>query len=43
VTITSNVVGCPWEEVQVGMPVEVVFREVSAEATLPQFRPARTG
>jgi uncharacterized protein len=42
VTITSNVVGCPWEAVQVGMPVEVVFNAVSAEATLPQFRPAET-
>jgi uncharacterized protein len=40
VTITSNVVGCPWEEVRVGMPVVVVFNAVSAEATLPQFRPA---
>jgi uncharacterized protein len=40
VTLTSNVVGCPADEVAVGMPVEVVFTEISAEATLPQFRPA---
>jgi uncharacterized protein len=40
VAITSNVVDCPWEAVTVGMPVEVVFNDVSAEATLPQFRPA---
>ena len=37
--ISSNIVGCPWEDVKVGMPVEVVFNDVSAEATLPQFRP----
>ena len=42
VAITSNVVGCPWELVQVGMPVEVVFTELTSEATLPQFRPAAT-
>jgi uncharacterized OB-fold protein len=40
VNITSNVVGCPWEEVKVGMPVEVVFNDLSSDATLPQFRPA---
>ncbi len=40
VDITSNVVGIPWEDVKVGMPVEVVFHDMSAEATLPQFRPA---
>ncbi len=39
VTLTSNVVGCPAEQVVVGMPVEVVFTAISAEATLPQFRP----
>lgn len=36
----SNVVGCPFEEVEVGMPVEVVWDE-SGEATLPHFRPRR--
>ncbi|HLH22964.1 MAG TPA: Zn-ribbon domain-containing OB-fold protein [Chloroflexota bacterium] len=43
VTITSNVVGCPWEAVAVGMPVEVVFTAISTEAMLPQFRPAAQG
>jgi uncharacterized OB-fold protein len=42
VTITSNVVDCPWEDVRVGMPVSVVFRAISAEATLPQFRPVQS-
>ena len=40
VDIMSNVGGCPWEDVRVGMPVQVVFEDVSAEATLPKFRPA---
>ena len=40
VNIMSNVVGCPWADVKVGMRVEVVFNDVSAEATLPQFRSA---
>jgi uncharacterized OB-fold protein len=38
----SNVVGCPVGEIAVGMPVEVVFEDVSADVTLPKFRP-RTG
>jgi uncharacterized OB-fold protein len=41
VLFQSNLIGCPWEEVKVGMPVEVVFNDVTPEATLPMFRPAR--
>jgi uncharacterized OB-fold protein len=37
--ITSNLVGCPPEAITVGMPVEVVFEQVSPEVTLPKFRP----
>lgn len=40
VRITSNVVGCPWEEVRVGMPVRVFFEDVTPEFALPKFRPA---
>jgi hypothetical protein len=39
--LISNVVGCAPDEVRVGMPVEVVFEELSAEVTLPKFRPLR--
>lgn len=39
VEICSNVIGCPWEEVKVGMAVRVVFDDVTAEVTLPKFRP----
>ena len=36
----SNVVGCPTGEVRIGMPVEVVFEDLTSEVTLPKFRPA---
>ncbi|MGH7771962.1 MAG: Zn-ribbon domain-containing OB-fold protein [Candidatus Binatia bacterium] len=40
VRMVSNVVGCPPEEVQIGLPVEVVFEDLG-EYTLPKFRPVR--
>ena len=40
VRLMSNVIGCPWEDVRVGMPVRVVFEDVTPEMTLPKFRPA---
>lgn len=39
VRLTSNVIGCPWQDVRVGMPVRVVFEDVTPEFTLPKFRP----
>lgn len=39
VNLMSNVVGCPWEDVAVGMGVQVVFNDLSSEISLPQFRP----
>jgi uncharacterized protein len=39
VRITSNVIDCPWEDVKVGMPVEVIFEDVTEDVTLPKFRP----
>ena len=36
----SNVVGCKPEEVRMDMPVEVTFEDVSAELTVPRFKPA---
>jgi uncharacterized OB-fold protein len=38
VRLLSNVIDCPVEEVEVGMPVEVVFEDRSPEATVPLFR-----
>ena len=37
--LMTNVVGCPPDAVEVGMPVEVVFEDVTPEITLPKFRP----
>ena len=41
--LISNVVGCPVGEVTIGLPVEVVFEDVSGEVTLPMFRPRPGG
>jgi uncharacterized protein len=40
VHIVSNVIGCPWEEVTVGMPVKAVFEDVTPEVTLAKFKAA---
>jgi uncharacterized OB-fold protein len=37
--MTTNIVGCPNEAIQVGMPVDVVFDDVSANVSVPKFRP----
>ena len=42
VRLMTNVVGCPLEEVRIGLPVEVVFEAVTPEVTLPKFRPVRS-
>jgi uncharacterized OB-fold protein len=34
----SNVIGCSPEEVMIGADVEVVFREITNELTLPMFQ-----
>jgi uncharacterized protein len=35
----TNIVGCPPEEVKIGMPLEVVFEDWSDTISIPQFRP----
>jgi len=40
VTMISNLVGVPWEQVKVGTPVEVFFEKATDDFTLPKFRPA---
>jgi len=37
--LLSNVVGCKPDEVRCDMPVEVTFEDITAEITLPKFRP----
>ncbi len=39
VRMMSNVVGCDHRDVYIGMPVDVIFDDVSEEITLPKFRP----
>lgn len=36
----SNLVDCPPEAIEIGMPLEVSFRAMSDEISLPLFRPA---
>lgn len=38
--LVTGITGCPPEQVSVGMPVTVVFRQVTGEVTLPWFEPA---
>jgi len=37
----TNLVECASEDLEIGMPVEVQFRRMSDEITLPLFRPTR--
>jgi uncharacterized protein len=39
--LITGITGCPPAEVRAGMPVRVVFREVTDGVTLPYFEPAR--
>lgn len=41
VRLTTNVVGCPIDEVEIGMKVEVCFEELEEGVFLPLFQPAR--
>ena len=38
--LASNVIGCDPGEVKVGMPLEIVFQDITEEFTLPMFKPA---
>lgn len=37
--ILSNIVGIRPDQIRIGMPVEVVFEQISDEITLPKFKP----
>lgn len=39
VRMATNIVGCDPHAIEARMPVEVVFDDVTAEITLPRFRP----
>lgn len=38
----TNILNCPYDQVEVDMPVEVVWERVNDEVTIPQFQPARS-
>ncbi len=38
--MTTNIVGCDPDSVQIGMPVEAAFEDVNPDSTLVVFRPA---
>lgn len=38
VRLVSSIADCPPEDISIGMPVEVVFDDVTDEVTLPRFR-----
>ena len=40
--LVTNIVDCDEDDVEVGMPVEVVFREADEGLILPYFKPAAT-
>ncbi len=37
--ILTNVVGCSNADLQIGMPLEVTFEEITSDVTLPRFKP----
>ncbi|MHB8105423.1 MAG: Zn-ribbon domain-containing OB-fold protein [Dehalococcoidales bacterium] len=39
--LMTNIIGCDNKDVYIGMPVEVVFEDVTAEVTLPKFKPVK--
>jgi uncharacterized OB-fold protein len=41
VKMLTNIIDCAPEQVRIGMPVEVVYEDVTPTVTLAKFRPAR--
>jgi len=40
--LISNIVGCKPQQVQIGMPVEITYDDVTPDVTLHRFRPMTT-
>jgi uncharacterized protein len=38
IRLVSNMLDCTPEEIHIGMPVEVVFDDITEDVTLPKFR-----
>lgn len=41
IRMPTNIVGCPLDEIEIGMPVEVTFEGMPDGVVLPRFRPTR--
>ena len=41
VRIISNLVGADPEEIEIGLPVELVWEDMSEDLAIPRFRPVR--
>ena len=41
VRMISNIIECPHDSLKNGMNLEVVFDDISAEFTLPKWKPAK--
>jgi uncharacterized OB-fold protein len=39
--LMTNIVGCDNRDIYIGMPVEVVFEDITPEVTLPKFKPLK--
>jgi len=39
IRMQTNIIDCDPDKVEIGQPVEVVFKKVTDEITLPYFRP----
>ena len=40
IRIVTNLVGCPFDQIRVGMPVKVTWEDLGERLTLPQFTPS---
>jgi uncharacterized OB-fold protein len=40
--MVTNIVGIANDELRIGMPVEVIFDDVTEDVTLPKFQPSRS-
>lgn len=38
--LVTNIIGCRNDEIHIGMPLRLVYEDVTEEFTLPKFRPA---
>lgn len=39
--LMTNIVGCANKDIYIGMPVEVVFQDITEDVTLPKFKPVK--